>query len=215
MASANRLMDVRHSWRSSRRMAEISVPAWPMPIHQTKLRMSKPQPTGWLMPQMPTPTMTSLPMVAVRIMTPKTPAARPTHHSFGIRLRRTMELIWSVTVAKVCPGSTVGTGMKRSGISCVTGRISWAGVWVAMFMKKGECLSLDLGVGVTNRAEVCGARTSIQFSQQCVIRRLGFQRRHAAVRIIHIPEHDRIRRTGLLAGGDDFAIADAAALFFS
>ena len=34
-------------------MAEISVPAWPMPIHQTKLTMSKPQPTGTLMPQMP------------------------------------------------------------------------------------------------------------------------------------------------------------------
>ena len=46
MASAKRLIDVRHSWRRSRRMAEISVPAWPMPIHQTKLMMSKPQPTG-------------------------------------------------------------------------------------------------------------------------------------------------------------------------
>ncbi len=36
-------------------MAEIRVPAWPMPIHQTKLRMAKPQPTGMSMPQMPTP----------------------------------------------------------------------------------------------------------------------------------------------------------------
>ena len=80
------------------------------------------------MPQMPTPTMSSLPMVAVRIMTPKTPAASPTHHSFGIRLRRTMALIWSVTDANVCPGSTVGTGRKRSGMVCVTGRISCAGV---------------------------------------------------------------------------------------
>src|SRR3954471_19137603 len=33
IASAKRLMDVRHDWRSRRRMAEISVPAWPMPIH--------------------------------------------------------------------------------------------------------------------------------------------------------------------------------------
>src|SRR6266851_2833551 len=46
IASANRLIDVRHSWRSRSRIAEISVPAWPMPIHQTKLRMSKPHPTG-------------------------------------------------------------------------------------------------------------------------------------------------------------------------
>ena len=55
IASAKRLIDVRHCWRSRSRMAEISVPAWPMPIHQTKLMMSKPQPTGMLMPQMPMP----------------------------------------------------------------------------------------------------------------------------------------------------------------
>src|SRR5207248_10776084 len=28
------------------------------------------------------------------------------------------------------------------------------------------------------------------------------------------PEHDRVRRAGLLAGGHDFAVADAASLFF-
>ena len=33
----------------------MSVPAWPIPIHQTKLMMSKPQPTGTLTPQIPTP----------------------------------------------------------------------------------------------------------------------------------------------------------------
>ena len=43
IASARRLIDVRHFWCSSSRMAEISVPAWPMPIHQTKLVMAKPQ----------------------------------------------------------------------------------------------------------------------------------------------------------------------------
>ena len=55
IASAKRLIEVRQVWRSSSRIAEISVPAWPMPIHQTKLMMSKPQPTGTLMPQMPMP----------------------------------------------------------------------------------------------------------------------------------------------------------------
>jgi hypothetical protein len=55
IASANRLIDVRHCWRRSNRMAEISVPAWPMPIHQTKLVMSKAQPTGMLLPQIPMP----------------------------------------------------------------------------------------------------------------------------------------------------------------
>ena len=55
IASAKRLMLVRHFCRSSSRIAEISVPAWPMPIHQTKLTMAKPQPTGELTPQMPVP----------------------------------------------------------------------------------------------------------------------------------------------------------------
>ncbi len=55
IASAKRLIDVRHfCWKSSK-MAEISVPAWPMPIHQTKLMISKAQPTGMLFPQTPMP----------------------------------------------------------------------------------------------------------------------------------------------------------------
>ena len=55
IASAKRLIEVRHCCRSSSRIAEMSVPAWPIPIHQTKLMMSKPQPTGTLTPQIPIP----------------------------------------------------------------------------------------------------------------------------------------------------------------
>ena len=33
----------------------MNVPAWPMPIHQTKLTIANPHATGMLMPQMPTP----------------------------------------------------------------------------------------------------------------------------------------------------------------
>ena len=55
IASAKRLMLVRQSCRSSSRKAEMNVPAWPMPTHQTKLMIAKPQATGMLMPQMPTP----------------------------------------------------------------------------------------------------------------------------------------------------------------
>jgi hypothetical protein len=50
MASAARLIDVRHFWRSRHRMAEISVPAWPMPIQKTKLTMSHAQLTGLVAP---------------------------------------------------------------------------------------------------------------------------------------------------------------------
>ena len=55
IASAKRLIDVRHFCRSKSRIAEMKVPAWPMPIHQTKLAMAKPQATGMLTPQMPMP----------------------------------------------------------------------------------------------------------------------------------------------------------------
>src|ERR1700683_807476 len=37
MASAKRLIEVRHCCRNSSKIAEISVPAWPMPIHHNKL----------------------------------------------------------------------------------------------------------------------------------------------------------------------------------
>ena len=66
IASAKRLIDVRHCCRNSSRIAEISVPAWPMPIHQTKLMMSNAQPTGMLLPQIPMPVISRLPMVMFR-----------------------------------------------------------------------------------------------------------------------------------------------------
>src|SRR5205814_9982332 len=55
MASAKRLMELRQRWLSSKRMAEISVPACPIPIHQTKLVMSHAHMTGARRPQVPVP----------------------------------------------------------------------------------------------------------------------------------------------------------------
>ena len=55
IASAKRLMPVRHFWRNRNRMALISVPAWPMPTQNTKLVMSNAHITGLLRPQTPTP----------------------------------------------------------------------------------------------------------------------------------------------------------------
>ena len=58
MASAERLMAMRQRWRNRSRTAEISVPAWPMPTHQTKLVMSQAQPTVLLRPHTPMPVAT-------------------------------------------------------------------------------------------------------------------------------------------------------------
>src|SRR6201996_5249449 len=59
IASAKRLIELRQPCLNSRRMAEISVPAWPIPIHQTKLMIAKPQAPGIVTPQIPTPFSTS------------------------------------------------------------------------------------------------------------------------------------------------------------
>ncbi len=55
MASAARLIEVRQFCLVRKRTAEISVPAWPIPIQNTKLVMSQPQNTRLVMPQTPTP----------------------------------------------------------------------------------------------------------------------------------------------------------------
>ncbi len=80
-------------------MAEMSVPACPIPIHQTKLTMAKPQPMGMLMPQMPTPFMISQPMAM--FITPKMlkEIRKPMYQPSEVRLVRTIALILSVTEA--------------------------------------------------------------------------------------------------------------------
>jgi len=89
-------------------MAEIRVPAWPMPIHQTKLMMSKAHPTGTLLPQMPIPVKTRFVIVSIRIIVIEKAMAKPMNHQIGVLRLRTSELILSVTDAKSCPGSMSG-----------------------------------------------------------------------------------------------------------
>ena len=120
MASAKRLMELRQVCFSSSRMAEISVPAWPIPIHQTKLMMAKPQPTG----------MFNAPdadahqeQVGDRRHQERqqahadgqarqpAQADRPRQHGIGDRYRSSMP--------KVCPGPNTG-GSSGHGTSCRT-----------------------------------------------------------------------------------------------
>ena len=100
IASANRLIEVRHCCRNSSRMAEISVPAWPMPIHQTKLMMSKAQPTGTLLPQMPMPFISSLPMVTFRSIRSENAIAKPKNQPWVSLVRRRAPIV-SVTESNV------------------------------------------------------------------------------------------------------------------
>ena len=110
MPSAKRLIDVRQPCLSSSRIAEISVPAWPMPIHQTKLMIAKPQPTGWLTPQIPVPLISSQviasPSTPISIM----PIETTMNQLSGVRPPRTTPPILSVIEPNVCPGSMSGAG---------------------------------------------------------------------------------------------------------
>ncbi len=83
IASAKRLIDVRQSCLSSSRIAEISVPAWPMPIHQTKLMIAKPHPTGMLMPQMPVPLRSRYVSARPSIDSPIRPTKKPKNQLRG------------------------------------------------------------------------------------------------------------------------------------
>jgi hypothetical protein len=80
-------------------MAEISVPAWPMPIHQTKLTMANPQPMGMLIPQMPTPVTNRYVTATRSTITSKKLTAKPRIHHFGVRRVRMIAPILSVTEA--------------------------------------------------------------------------------------------------------------------
>ena len=55
MVSAARFTEVLHFSRNRNRMAEISVPACPIPTQKTKFVMSKPQPTVLFSPHTPIP----------------------------------------------------------------------------------------------------------------------------------------------------------------
>src|SRR6202007_615767 len=89
-------------------MAEISLPAWPIPIHQTKLTMANPQPTGMLMPQIPTPLANSQATATVSTITNVKVIAQPATQPREVGRVRTMPLILSVTEAQVYPGSMTG-----------------------------------------------------------------------------------------------------------
>ncbi len=105
MASAKRLMELRQLCLKSSRIAEISVPAWPMPIHHTKLIIAKPQATGWVMPQMPVPTRKSQVTATISIVASAPPTPKTANQPSGVVGVSTIRVIFSVTERKLCPGA--------------------------------------------------------------------------------------------------------------
>src|SRR3954470_23463991 len=84
IASAKRLIDVRHVCFSSSKIAEISVPAWPIPIHQTRFVMSNAQPTGMLFPQIPIPSTTRYESDTNSRIVSRNVTPNPSHQPAGV-----------------------------------------------------------------------------------------------------------------------------------
>jgi citrate synthase len=116
IASAKRLIEVRQFCRKRKRIAEISVPAWPMPTQNTKLTMGKPQATGWLLPQTPTPVRIRYPMSRPSIPSSETEIAKQMYQALGGRRRSAMEQTFSVTDEKSLPPSTSGARFVGSSV---------------------------------------------------------------------------------------------------
>src|SRR5436190_9909506 len=83
IASAARFTPVRHRCRSKNKIAEISVPACPIPIHHTKFTMSHAHITGCRFPHTPTPV--DIWYVSMNSRTPIQVALgmNNTHHQIG------------------------------------------------------------------------------------------------------------------------------------
>src|SRR6202789_311656 len=132
IASANRLIELRHVCLNKRRIAEISVPAWPIPIHHTKLIIANPHAPGIVTPQIPTPFRNS--HVQPTTSPVATPAATisPKNHPSGVFDVSTMPAIFCVIDLKLCPGA-------MTAYSPVTGSIigSTIGPLVAIYASSG------------------------------------------------------------------------------
>ena len=85
IASAERLIEVRHFWRKRKRIAEMSVPAWPIPTQNTKFVMSHAQPTGTLRPQIPIPSQNSHETATPRRPRSASEGMKNSHQPIGVR----------------------------------------------------------------------------------------------------------------------------------
>src|SRR6266576_2750101 len=108
IASAERLIDVRHFCRSKYKMAEMSVPACPIPIQKTKFVMSQAHPTGMLFPQVPTPVEIWYPRQNRPNVATLPVIVKATHHQRGAGCSTTPE-IRSVSQLKLRLCKTSGT----------------------------------------------------------------------------------------------------------
>src|SRR3954463_12651474 len=126
IASAERLIEVRHFWRNRNRIAEMSVPACPIPTQNTKFVMSHAHPTGTFRPQMPIPSQKSHEMATPSSPSSATEGMKKNHQPIGVRRSTasatTSVIEWKSGERRISVGRPA-TGLSRSSAS----------VWAKLF----------------------------------------------------------------------------------
>src|SRR5580698_5992958 len=178
----------------------MSVPAWPIPIHQTKLMIAKPQPIGILMPHTPTPLMMSHVAPAIRFCSTANEINRPNTHPSVIFRLRTMPPTLSETDARLWPSSITGPTSIFEGNS--TGCAILAILLRFLYFR----------IGVADLRQIRGTGARIQLAQQRIVQTVPLPFRDAALWIVQISEHDGLRGTGGGACRDNFAVIHLAVL---
>ncbi len=95
----------------------MSVPAWPIPIQNTKLTIANPQLTGLFTPQTPTPVINRYPTIAISTAVIAHEMPKATYHARGGLGRSTTRHTISVTDVKSWSPRT--SGARRVGSSLV------------------------------------------------------------------------------------------------
>src|SRR5262245_33189779 len=198
IASADRLIDVRQRCRKSNKIAEISVPAWPMPIQNTKLVMSNAHPTVLLSPHVPTP-------VAISYVTHTTPrasaapeAARHPYQPAPGRVSRGRAMSSLIACSDGAPSTQSGrTDQESSDRNSVT---------VSRLMNVMGC-----GFAVPDFRQVANAGPGAEVVQQHVVPRAPAAARQCTVRILRVAEDNRFRRACLLTGRLNLAVGNGGA----
>src|ERR1019366_2028921 len=132
---------------------------------------------------------------------------RPPTQPIGVFDVSTMPAIFCVTDLKLWPGAmTAYSPVRESIIGSSTGS--------TLESSMGDLVAIlcELRIWVDDAGRVRRARPEVQVRQHLVVALFRLVLRHGAVRIVDVAEGDRRGRAGLLAGGDNLAIADRAIL---
>src|ERR1700733_4578223 len=213
MASAKRLIELRQLCLSSNKIAEINAPAWPMPIHQTKLIIAKPQATGCVIAQMPTPFRNSHVTATSSTVAPPPAIPKSASQPKGVCGVSTMRVILSVTDLKVSPtpttryspvaGSTPGLLVFTSLVAIVTSTLRRR-----VFHRR----FFEFGIQIQHFCKVRRPGARVLVGEHLIRALIGPQLCNLARLVIQIPENDRRSRASLLASRHHFAVANRTIL---